>query len=499
MAANLADARTGGLSRVLATPPNGSQTSTLRAFNSLANMLVPCARAARRCGPLFRLARPRGGQAPHGTLAAIVDIARNPSNNARNLYALSRAHPAPYQPVLGSRQRPDAWTLALRFDGDGKTLDGPGNMAIDARGNIWVTNNYTFSRNPNAIVCGSKLVFEFTPTGRYVPGSPYAGGGLGGAGFGITLDPRGNVWVGNFGFASPDCTDQPSHNNLSEFLPDGQAISPPATPTPPGGFTQGGISWPQGTVSDRGGNIWIANCGNNTVTRYPHGDPNAATNAGGLGIEKPFDIALNGRGQAFVTGNGNSSVAMLNSDGSRARPLITGGGLNKPLGIAADSHGNIWVANSGYLDVPCPDLNTPPRPSTGSITLLRSDGVPAKMSPFTGGGLTRPWGVAVDGNNNVWVANFGRQRLSEFCGTDPQRCPLGARTGQPLSPPQGFGFDGLVRNTGVQIDPSGNVWLANNWKNKPIPSKNPGGYELVVFVGAAGPIRTPLIGPPRPL
>jgi hypothetical protein len=24
-------------------------------------------------------------------------------------------------------------------------------------------------------------------------------------------------------------------------------------------------------------------------------------------------------------------------------------------------------------------------------------------------------------------------------------------------------YDGVARETGVQVDPSGNVWLANNW------------------------------------
>ena len=56
MAGDLANVQTGGLSGVLATAPNGNQTSTLRTFNSLANMLVPCVRAALRCGALFRLA-----------------------------------------------------------------------------------------------------------------------------------------------------------------------------------------------------------------------------------------------------------------------------------------------------------------------------------------------------------------------------------------------------------------------------------------------------------
>ena len=100
-------------------------------------------------------------------------------------------------------------------------MSGPGNMAIDARGNVWSTNNYEYSRDPHAPVCGSNLLLEFTPTGQYVAGSPFAGGGLNGAGFGITLDPAGHVWVGNYGFAADACGHQPPHNSVSEFTPAG--------------------------------------------------------------------------------------------------------------------------------------------------------------------------------------------------------------------------------------------------------------------------------------
>ncbi|HZA36021.1 MAG TPA: hypothetical protein VE505_13875 [Vicinamibacterales bacterium] len=307
------------------------------------------------------------------------------------------------------------------------------------------------------------------------------------------------MWVGNFGFSSVNCAEQPSHDSVSKFSPDGDPLSPSATGGSTGGFTQGGISWPQGTVSDRQDNIWVANCGNNTVTRYAGGNPDANL-AIPLEIEKPFDIAFNGRGQVFVTGNGSSAVEMLNPDGTRAVPApITAGGINKPLGIAADIEGNMWVANSGFGDVPCPQGSPPPPRHTASITLISSNGTSPQARRFMGGGLTAPWGVAVDGHDNVWVTNFGGQRLSEFCGNRPANCPRGTRTGQPISPNTGYGFDGLVRNTGVQIDPSGNVWVANNWKTYPFTQRNPGGYQMVVFIGLAGPLRTPLIGPPRPL
>lgn len=409
-----------------------------------------------------------------------------------------------YRPALGSGDRPDAWTLALRFEGDRESISGPGNFAIDAGGNVWATNNYEFSRNRRQPVCGAENLLRFTPTGRYHPGSPYTGGGLSGAGFGIAIDPANHVWIGNFGFAAPECSRQPPHDSVSEFSLGGTALSPGLEESPPGsnqfkgGFEAGGVSWPQGTVSDRAGNVWVANCGNSSVTAYPGGDPAAARNLpqAQIGLEKPFDIAFNASGQAFVTGNGNSKVAMLGADGSLLR-TIEGGGLNRPLGIAVDSRGYMWVANSATVPIPCgPNTGTPT--GEGGAVLIKPDGELARSQPFRAGGMTIPWGIAVDGDDDVWVANFGGRRLTQLCGARPARCPPGKRhTGAPISPAKsGYGFDGLVRNTGVAIDPSGNVWVANNWKNVPVPA-NPGGYQVVAFLGLAAPIKTPLIGPPR--
>lgn len=498
MAANLANARTGRQARVLRSKPNGGQTSTLRAFNSLANLLAPCARAEHRCAELLRLATPPGGREPRGTLQAVANIARNPTQNVGRLFAAARSGPTPYAPALRRSERPDSWTLALRFDGDGQTLDGPGNFAIDAEGNIWVLNNYEYQASPFAPACGSDLLLKLTPDGRFAPGSPYTGGGLSGAGYGITFDPDGDLWVGNYGFAGTGCEQQPAHNSVSKFTGGGRALSPDATETSTGGFTEGSISWPQGTVSDRAGNIWVANCGNDSVTQYPNGDPAAARSLTGLGLEKPFDIAINGEGQAFVTAVGNDSVAMLNPDGTpTSRSPITGGGLNRPMGIAVDSRGNMWVANSGLIDLPCPDAAPSLSTRGGSLTLIGPDGEPESPTAFTGGGLTIPWGITVDGDDHVWVANFGKQRVSEFCGLRPRTCPPGAETGDPISPNgTGYGFDGLVRNTGLAVDPSGNVWVANNWLTIPVQS-NPGGHQVVAFVGIAAPLETPVIGPPR--
>lgn len=52
-----------------------------------------------------------------------------------------------------------------------------------------------------------------------------------------------------------------------------------------------------------------------------------------------------------------------------------------------------------------------------------------------------------------------------------------------------------MHSTGVAIDPSGNVRLTNDWITVSVQS-NPGGRQIVAFVGLAAPLETPLIGPP---
>ncbi|MBK8293626.1 MAG: hypothetical protein IPK93_02185 [Solirubrobacterales bacterium] len=498
MARNLVRFKDGRLSHVIKTAPNGGQTLTRKKFNSLANLLVPCARNQKNCGKLFKLARAKGEKKPKGALEAAAAIARSSWSKVDRIFSNTLSGTAPYSPALGESQAPDSWGLFLSFDGDGKSLDGPGNIAIDEEGALWVNNNYTYNEDPQDVSCGSNELFKFTPDGKFAKGSPFSGGGLAGAGYGIGLDPTGHVWVGNFGFSGVGCANPPAANSVSKFRPDGTPKSPTGIPGVTGGYTAGDIDWPQASVSDPDGKIWIANCGNDSVTTYADGRPSAADNISGLGIERPFSIAFNRKGVAFVTGNRSDSIGMINPDGKpKSGSPVSGGGITRPMGIAADTNGNMWVANSDAVDVPCPVGFLKPKSTSGSLTMVSSEGKISQGKGFIGGGLTIPWGIAVDGNDTVWVANFYRQRVSQFCGTSPGKCPAGKKTGDPISPNgTGYGYDGLTRNTGIQIDPTGNIWTVNNWQINPVLS-NPGGHELVVMIGAAGPLKTPLIGTPR--
>jgi hypothetical protein len=393
-------------------------------------------------------------------------------------------------------------------------MNGPGNFAIDERGYVWVNDN-AVPQPPGEVACAGRRLLKLTPWGEPAPGTPYFGGGLSGAGYGITLDPKGRVWVGNFGFQDPPCAfqaDAARHDSVSAFRPDGTPISGPR------GFTTGGISWPQGTVSDRRGTIWVANCGNDSVTMIPRGNHRRAVNIP-LGPTpephrpqmKPFGVALDLDGNVWVVDNRSSTVSVLSPGGELLETLPGAyrgrAVLSHPVGNAADLEGNIWVANSDWLDSPCPTRTQLGSAESPSITLYDQETrKPHRNSPFTGGGLTLPWGIAVDGDDTVWVFNFGAEPvgasttsptgISRFCGVKARECPQGLKTGEPISPSTGYTSDALERITGGQIDPSGNIWLTNNWKIDANPFLNPFGNAIVIAVGAAGPLRTPLIGPP---
>jgi hypothetical protein len=527
MAANFADMETGALGARLASSPNGLETTTLATFNSLANVVLACVTKAGDCVRLFAATTAAGEAPPETVLAALANLVKHPSYPGYlvaaldQIFTLASRDPV-NQPALTAR--PTSWLLFLKITGGYYSLqastnlmNGPGNFAIDSRGNVWLDDNYV-PEPVGTFACAGRRLLKFLPSGDNYPGSPFTGGGLSGAGFGITLDQDDRVWVGNFGFEDPPCASTPlaaKKNSVSVFSADGKAL------TQPQGFTGGGISYPQGMGADRTGHVWVANCNTDSVTRIPVNNWGGASNvslaATGDGSTrlKPFGLAVGADGAVWVTNNASDTVSVVTGGGGNVETLPgTYDGksvLSHPLGIAADTRGNMWVANSDWVDAPCPSTDQASLGSATNPSVTLFDAVsrqPAPGSPFTGGGLTLPWGIAVDGDDTVWVFNFGAAPIgspstaitsvSRFCGADPGKCPAGLKTGDPISPSTGYQSDAFMRTTGGQIDPSGNIWMTDNWKPHVNPDRNPGGNAIVIAVGAAKPLKTPLIGPPVP-
>jgi hypothetical protein len=509
---NIVAFATGQSSPVLLSSPNADQTNSLRSTRSLADLLAACVEDPTVTASLFDLTTPPGGLPPHNTAEALANLARDPGQNVDGIYALTLLSDL-YLPRLVTM--PDAWTVTVKVNDSGDDnylISGPGNIAFDKRGYAWVTNN-TVQGTPNS----GDFNLVFKPNGQPADGrngtplSPLLGGGILGAGYGVTVDPHGSVWFGNFGWGMCGgctlcCIPSPDGNgSVSRFTRTGMPVSPPDA-------YQGGPVRAQGMAADAERNIWISSFGNNSVYVFKHGNPNQSVYFDQQFGGGPFDIAIAADGSAWVSnglGEPPSSVAkyaLVNGALQQQFRNLLGDQLR---GISLDSHGNAWVASQGDC----------------LVYALRSDGTQIGQSPFNGGGINGPWGMTVDGEDNVWVANFGPLQLgSNFAGSLTKlwgvNAPAGHNVGDPISPSTGYTvpsagsevllhdgtplygyghppgppcFIPMMRLTDVNIDQAGNIWSINNWKpdfDIDTVGQNPGGDGIIIFVGLAPPPTT---------
>lgn len=100
------------------------------------------------------------------------------------------------------------------------------------------------------------------------------------------------------------------------------------------------------------------------------------------------------------------------------------------------------------------------------LAAFETDGTQPSLKGYTGGpgdkALSSPWGVSIDGNDDIWVANFWGRGIVLMAGAEPKGVSAEATAGDVLHVFQGGTIQML---TDVVVDPAGNVWAANNWNN----------------------------------
>jgi hypothetical protein len=505
MNANLVDVATGMPSAVMTNSPNGDETNACRSLMSLANVVAAWMNDPVEFHALLAtLATLPNGAKPSNTIEALVTIAKNPANGVGAIYAQSKVLPV-YTPAL--ERQPDAWTIVVKVNDSGDDANmfgGPGNVSFDSKGRAWIANNV---QQGSGISTAYSIVLDMSgrpatdATGKVL--SPITGGGLLGPGFGVAVDHQDRAWFGDFGWGGDDYWPAGSVSAFDSTL---TALSPA-----PDGYTTGGVRRVQGTVVDDDDNVWFASYGtgngDGNVVVYLNPDPNVtpfsyASYAAGS-TATPFDIAIAADGSAWMTNSNpaSSGIVHLQLNGTEtltSSPQIDVGQTTK--GIAIDSAGNIWVASGGDDHVYLFD-------SAGNF-----------RGGFQGGGIDGPWGICLDGDDNLWVANFGplepgsnfHGRLTQLAGINatahrlgdgltPQTgytlptagCPVTLHNGDPLYGPGKPPSDiPMMRTTGVNIDAAGNVWTCNNWKpdfDNDTIGGNPGGDGMLIWVGLTKP------------
>jgi DNA-binding beta-propeller fold protein YncE len=527
---NFVDLATGGYGTAIQDAFNSTQTPTMANFATLSSVLAGCVIRVKSdaCGRLFAATTSPSGKVPTDTLTAAQSVARNAAYEPGRLFALLDAfypvsegktlRATPYLPYLSSA--PSAWVLPLKFTGGG--VNAPGKIMFDSEGNAWTGDNFIVgSQGSDALWDGN--LSKFAPNGRPLspPTTGFRGGGLEGPGFGTAIDATDQVWVTSTG-----------SKTISLFDKHGKPLSPPR-----GYDFNGRLGVMQGIIVAPNGDVWALDFEKDQVVYLPQGDASKgkllcqATDGkpnsdGPCKLSGPFHLAIDQQDRIWITNATGDTVTRLRaSDPSKVEVLPTGGHSGK--GMAIDSQGNAWITNTMGTGL---DLSVKLKllemkltgkagqfhsaiydylkdnPTLGSVSMVRPDGSPAPGSPFRGGSAWGSWGVAIDGNDQVWISNFAGRSITHICGVQTETCRPGMQTGDPISPPGGYVGGGMQLLTDIAIDPAGNVWVANNWQ-RPESCFNPasneaysthcGGNGLTVFYGMAKPVRTPLIGPVR--
>ena len=79
---------------------------------------------------------------------------------------------------------------------------------------------------------------------------------------------------------------------------------------------------------------------------------------------------------------------------------------------------------------------------------------------FTGPALNIPWGLNIDGNDDVWFGNMWARSVVLMAGDDTKGHPAGTKAGDIIHV---FQSGSIQMITDTSIDPAGNVWAANKW------------------------------------
>ena len=513
-APNLVDPETGGWGKVLMDPLNSSRTTTMANLDTLGSLVAACFTVANDDwrARFFKAATPTGGATPTDSYEAMAGIAREPWTAPKALYALfSEAYP---QPKDGSRRAapfapylayvPDDFALSLSFSGGGDYANG--RFMFDADGNLWCGMNWMPGSQSGVNQSIGGGVGKFSPNGTALspPITGFTGMGIDGVGWGTAVT-NDRVWISSF------------NGKILVMDFDGHPVA-----------TEADFPFKEKLLGLMGigvatnGDVWIADGSDNQLLLFPGGRIKDGRIVKVAGLKSPFDIVIDDQNRVWVANSSSDKVVRFPADDpTRAESFRAGIGVRA---LALDSKGNVWVASNMDLKEPVPKLPDgisimeqfklitqamvkyimgPPARITGAVNMIRPDGTQPAPQGFTGPAESIPWGLNVDGNDDVWVGNMWGRSAALLAGDNTKGHPAGTKAGDVIHI---FQSGSIQMVTDVSIDPAGNVWVANNWNSleaaaSPNPSRPTstwgGGSGFTVIYGVAAPVKPPRIGKVR--
>lgn len=441
------------------------------------------------CTTLYGLATPPGGSAPTNSLAAMLNIARYPANNAQAILNFTLT-PIPgsgqttsqqinagvYVPALtgfgtaGSGGATD-WTVAIFYlAGYGATSTGQGStyplfVTIDANDDVFFSNpNGSTSTGGNVIALSSSGQNLWTSatdtTSLTIPR-------------GIAADANGHLWIANGGTTSSTAFLQEMNASSGAVL---QRYNSSSTSL-------------YSVAVDSNGNVWYdanATTGQNLHELAFNGSAYAEatfpiTPSSALAL---YQVRPDGNNNIWAAGSSSSAAQAVYfaNTGTKSAPTYTAGLKNSALsgsaiyGIVPDANGNAYTAPNGTSGGIFKTTVT----GSGSGATLASANVATNSA-------TASRFFDIDGMGDIWyldnttgtflyqydppsgniVGHYSCYNAGTTTGTGTatstvQTCSTGMSTKQDLA-----------------IDSTGTVWVASYG--------NSGGGRMVQIIGAAAP------------
>lgn len=388
------------------------------------------------------------------------------------------------------------------YSGDGGPaasagLYSPRGLAVDGAGNVYIAD--TLNRRIRKVDASGVIttVAGNGTSGYSGDGGPATSASLNSA-WDVTVDAAGNLYIAdrnNHRIRKVDMSGiitTVAGNGTAGYSGDG------------GPALTAGLYSPRGVVIDPWGNLYIADGGNLRVRKVDTaGMITTVAGNGGTGysgdggpaldasLDSVFDVSVDNFSTIYIADAMNQIVRKVDAAGIIDR--FAGGWLgdggsaiaatvNRPQGVAVDRFGSILIADSRHNRIRKVDMS-------GVITTLAGDGTAGYNGdggPAAAARLNGPTGVAVDGSGNVFIADRANNRVRKVDISGTITTVAGDGTA-------GYNGDGgpavsasLDSPYGVAVDPGGNVYIAdmNNHRIRKVDGS--GVISTVAGNGVAG-------------